>query len=217
MKVFKHTVSNLLWQTLETLMTFEALQSFRLVGGTCLSLLLGHRLSSDIDLFTDAEYGSIDFDSIDQLILASFDYVEMGHGGNNSMGKTYFIGKSKNECIKLDLFYTDSFVYPIIDLDGKRLASLQEVIAMKLEVIGHNGRKKDFWDLHELLNYFSMTEMLDFYEKRHPYGYSRDEILKKIIDFTAADYDFDPICLKGKYWELIKLDFEEEVKKVFNL
>ena len=24
---------------------------------------------------------------------------------------------------------------------------------------------------------------------------------------TYADKDFDPICLRGKHWELIKLDF----------
>jgi hypothetical protein len=37
---------------------------FRLVGGTSLSLQLGHRMCIDIDLFTDADYGSIDFKAI---------------------------------------------------------------------------------------------------------------------------------------------------------
>ena len=32
---------------------------FRLVGGTSLSLQIGHRLSIDIDLFTDVIYDSI--------------------------------------------------------------------------------------------------------------------------------------------------------------
>jgi hypothetical protein len=27
-----------------------------------------------------------------------------------------------------------------------------------------------------------------------------------LIDFKVADEDFDPRCLKGKHWELIKLD-----------
>lgn len=34
---------------------------FRLVGGTNLALKFNHRISTDIDLFTDAEYGSLDF------------------------------------------------------------------------------------------------------------------------------------------------------------
>ena len=34
---------------------------FRLVGGTSLSLQLGHRMSDDIDLFTDDPYDSFNF------------------------------------------------------------------------------------------------------------------------------------------------------------
>jgi hypothetical protein len=62
MNIYKNTVSDLLWELLSALMTFDELNSFHLVGGTSLSLLLGHRKSIDIDLFTDAEYGTIDFD-----------------------------------------------------------------------------------------------------------------------------------------------------------
>ena len=50
------------------------------MGGTSLSLLLGHRISVDIDLFTDAAYDSIDFEKIDVLFLDIFPYVEMGFG-----------------------------------------------------------------------------------------------------------------------------------------
>jgi Nucleotidyl transferase AbiEii toxin, Type IV TA system len=42
-------------------MQADTFKDFRLVGGTALSLYRGHRLSEDIDLFTDAPYGSIDF------------------------------------------------------------------------------------------------------------------------------------------------------------
>ena len=213
MNIYKNTVSDLLWKTLSRLMTFKELKSCRLVGGTGLSLLLGHRMSLDIDMFTDATYGSIDFDTIDQLLLASFPYVEMGYGGNNSMGKSYFIGNNKAETIKVDLFYNDSFIYHTIDYKKIRIAKLEEIAAMKLEVVAQNGRMKDFWDLHELMEYYSISNMLDFYEKRYPYSYSRKEILNKLTDFTEADTDFEPICLKNKHWELIKLDFEERVGK----
>lgn len=197
------------------LMKYETLNSFRLVGGTSLSLLLGHRISVDIDLFTDAEYGTIDFNSIDELFANAFPYVEMGFGGNNSMGKSHSIGSNKDEMIKVDLFYTDPFVFPIIDFNGIRISQLEEITAMKLEVVGHNGRKKDFWDLHELMEHYSLQEMLGFYEKRYPYSYTKDEIIKKLTDFHEADSDFEPICLKNKYWELIKIDFEEKIKEGF--
>lgn len=215
MKIYKNSVSDLLWEVLSRLMSFEELDSFRLVGGTSLSLQLGHRKSVDIDMFTDAEYNSIDFDAINNLMLNAFDYVEIGHGGNNSMGNSYYVGKNKDELVKVDMFYADTFVYPIVDYNGIRLARLEEVSAMKLEVVGNKGRKKDFWDLHELLDYFSLSQMLDFYNKRYPYSATTEEIITNLTDFSEADSDFDPICLKGKYWELIKIDFEELVKKDF--
>ena len=43
-------------------------EPFRLVGGTSLSLQIGHRMSVDIDLFTDAAYGTIDFEKIETFL-----------------------------------------------------------------------------------------------------------------------------------------------------
>lgn len=62
-----NTVNNLLRNSLLTLMISEEFSPFRLVRGTALSLQLGHRLSVDIDLFSDVPYGSIDFTAIDKF------------------------------------------------------------------------------------------------------------------------------------------------------
>ena len=51
--LYYNTVNNLLKETLELLMKAPIFNDFRLVGGTSLSLQLGHRMSIDIDLFTD--------------------------------------------------------------------------------------------------------------------------------------------------------------------
>lgn len=50
-----NTVTSLLRETLDILMSEDLFSPFRLVGGTNLSLRLGHRMSDDIDLFTDAK------------------------------------------------------------------------------------------------------------------------------------------------------------------
>ena len=34
------------------------------------------------------------------------------------------------------------------------------------------------------------------------------------INFEITDEEIDPVCLKGKIWELIKLDFMEEIEKL---
>lgn len=125
------------------------------------------------------------------------------------MGKSYYVGDNNSELVKLDLFYTDHYVFPLIEADGMRLASMEEIIAMKLDVIGRGGRKKDFWDLHELLKKYSIDQMIDFYMQRYPYNHSREELLAGLSNFAGAEDDFTPICYKDKIWEIIKLDFEE--------
>ena len=214
-KLYIKTVSNTLWKTLKQLMSMEILYPFRLVGGTALSLQLGHRVSVDIDLFTDAEYGSIDFEAIDCKLTELFPIIEMQYEGNNSFGKSYFIGNDKNDVVKVDLFYTDQFIEPVYTVGDLRLASLDEITAMKMEVIGHSGRKKDFWDIHELLESMPLGKMIELHNKRHPYSYTPEELKIKLVDFSYADSDFDPICLKGKYWEVIKLDIETAINSLY--
>ncbi|WP_159516941.1 hypothetical protein [Sunxiuqinia indica] len=55
--------------------------------------------------------------------------------------------------------------------------------------------------------------MLKLHEERYPYGHSEKEIRSNFSNFEQADVDFDPICLKGKYWEVIKLDILEALEK----
>lgn len=214
--LYKNTVSDSLWNALQVLMSLEDMKCFRLVGGTSLSLQLGHRISVDIDLFTDLPYDSIDFNEVDNLMLQHFPFVQMGYGGNNSMGKTYFVGSDESDLVKIDLFYTETFIFPIKYFDNIRMAPIQEIAAMKMEVIGNGGRKKDFWDVHELLNHFTIEQMIEHYEIRYPYGRTKTQLLNALIHFDVADKDFNPICIKQKKWELIKLDFEEQIAKMNN-
>ena len=91
-------------------------------------------------------------------------------------------------------------------------SSTEEIAAMKLEVITQGERKKDFWDLHKLLELYSLDDMIGFYLKRNPYGCSKPDLLKQIINFSYAENYFIPICFKDKVWEIINLDFEELVR-----
>ncbi|WP_312344923.1 nucleotidyl transferase AbiEii/AbiGii toxin family protein [Chryseobacterium binzhouense] len=215
-KIYYNTVNELLKDSLQILMASEAFKGFRLVGGTSLSLQLGHRMSIDIDLFADATYGTIDFKEIDRFLRDAFSYVDTFSDLEPAMGKSYLIGTDRDNTVKLDLYYTDSFIRPSIVADQIRLATVEEIIAMKIDVVQRGGRKKDFWDLHECLPNYGIGKMLELHEERYPYGHDKDLILKNFIDFTFADDDFDPICLQGKYWEFIKEDIEEAVSNYQN-
>jgi len=211
-RLYLNTVSSNLAKTLTKLMQMEAFNPFRLVGGTALSLQLGHRISVDIDLFTDADYESVDFTAIDNLLEKIFPFTKMLYLGNDSFGKSYYIGNNENEAVKLDLFYTDAFIRPIVEKNFVRMASIEEIAAMKMEVIANSGRKKDFWDIHELLDYLSLEQMLALHAERYPYNHGKSALINKLVDFQFADDDLNPICLKGKYWELIKIDLSEVVE-----
>lgn len=71
-----NTVSSLLLSTLQDLMTVSVFNDFLLVGGTSLSLQLGHRQSVDIDLFTDNLYGTVNFNEIDNYLKRHYSYVD---------------------------------------------------------------------------------------------------------------------------------------------
>lgn len=204
------TVNELLRKTLLLLMQSNEFDKFRLVGGTALSLQLGHRISVDIDLFTDAEYGSIDFDIIEEFLDTNFDYVDKDFGTIAGMGKSYLVGTDRDNTIKLDLYYTtDPFMDPPLVTEKVRMASLEEIIAMKIDVIQRIGRKKDFWDIYEVLPRYSIADMIALHERRYKYSHDEPLIKANFTNFADADGDFEPICLRGYYWELIKEDISE--------
>lgn len=205
--LFWNTVTPLVKTALIKLMEDGLFQQFRLVGGTSLGLQLGHRISVDIDLFTDAAYGSIDFGVIDNFLRGSFTYVSEPKVGVVGMGQSYLIGEREDETVKLDLYYTDAFIRPVLLVTPFRLAFIEEIIAMKIDIVQRVARKKDFWDLHELLEQYSPSQMIELHKRRYPYNHDEGLIRANFTNFTIADGDFDPICLKGKYWELIKYDF----------
>lgn len=122
------------------------------------------------------------------------------------MGKAYFIGINADKSIKLDIYYTDDFITPVLEISKIRLAAIEDIIAMKLEVINNGGRKKDFWDVHELKNDFSFSKMLQLHKERYPYNHNPKTIKLQFSNFEYADHEPDPVCLRNKVWEVIKLD-----------
>jgi hypothetical protein len=192
-------------------MDAHELSSFRLVGGTSLSLQFRHRQSLDIDLFTDAEYGIINFRAIDSFLKKSFNYTDFGNYQEESMGRMYFIGETAEKAIKLDLFYTDSFIRPSLLMNNIRMAAAEDIASMKLELISGGGRKKDFWDIAELLERYPLVELIGFYKEKYPYFNIR-KVLSGLTDFSLAEEMDNPLCLKNKVWELIKLDIKEVVR-----
>ena len=126
-----------------------------------------------------------------------------------AFGRSYLMGEDPNHAVKVDIYYTDPFIQEPLIADDIRMATAEEIAAMKVNVIQRGGRKKDFWDIHELLEHNTLGQMIDLHRERYPHDHDEQVIRKKFTDFTRADDDLDPICLRGKYWEIIKLDILE--------
>ena len=207
--------------TLELLKENSLLEISSLGGGTALAgYYWNHRQSTEIDIFI---YGN---ENKTQLLKPS-DWSEnikskmdsIGFNGNFRHNNIYteividkdskiqffdVVKKSKEPFCKANLWDKD------IQID-----TIEEIIAMKIDVIQRGGRKKDYWDLHNLLDSYSISQMIELHEQRYPYSHDKDLIIQNFISFEQADDDFDPICYKGKYWEFIKEDFEEIIKNNF--
>lgn len=206
------TVTPILANVLSFLMNDEAFNPFRLVGGTNLSLRFGHRQSDDIDLFTDSDYGSIDFSSLEKILSVKFPFFDSpDRSGLIGFGKMYYVGLNRDNAVKLDLMYTDKFLSEPETIDGIRFASIDQIAAMKLSAISLGGRKKDWWDVHKLLEEYSLEQMFRLYEKWQPWTYDQAKLMEALVDFSKADLQPDPKCLEGKDWDIIKIDIINQV------
>lgn len=118
--------------------------------------------------------------------------------------------------IKVDFFYTDPFIFPAIEKDGLRLADQREIAAMKLLVIGGRTlRQKDFWDVHDMLEDYTLTEMIQWALKRDPYIVEEKDIIEglRLIDEVQESREGIVSLKPLEYWELKILDLKEETEK----
>jgi predicted nucleotidyltransferase component of viral defense system len=190
-----------LWDLLHRMMQTTELNDFFLVGGTALALRLGHRISVDIDLFCQSPFDS------SQLLRdldASIGIQESSHLRNTLRGIS---GGIKLECIS----HQYPLLHPVEEVEGVRIASLQDLAAFKGNAISNRGAKKDFWDVHAVLEHIPWKEFLALCEAKYK-GESLWNLEKSLLYFRDAEDDPDPRDLRGITWEQIKRDLRESAK-----
>lgn len=91
-----------------------------------------------------------------------------------ALGYSVRIGESPADCIKADFFYTENFIFPVKQTDGIRLADIREIAAMKIKAITQEEpRQKDFWDIYELNNTYSLKEMIEWAMMRDEWSFTK--------------------------------------------
>jgi predicted nucleotidyltransferase component of viral defense system len=129
-----------------------------LAGGTALTLQLGHRTSSDIDLFTQKT----------QNAIAITDYF-------NKIYKNINVDIANNDFIRI---YVNSVKVEMVQYDEKmiekpkeeeniRFFGFNEIAAMKLSAITKRTEPRDFIDIAYLLKEISLENMFNLYKDKY--------------------------------------------------
>jgi hypothetical protein len=208
----KESVDKTVFDLICALQGKDYLKDFTLVGGTGLALIIGHRKSVDIDLFT-----SKDFNAEHLLEKLESDFAfHMDYIGENIL-------KGNSSGIKVD-FLTHKYpsIGETITIDHIRIASMDDISAMKINSVANDGtRVKDFIDLYFLLaeHEYNVERLLRNYKAKYS---QRNALhaLKSLCYFEDIDLNDWPELHKKKElsWheiqEFIGNACEEYIRKI---
>lgn len=152
-----------------------------LQGGTALASQLGHRISVDIDLFVNCEYGSLNLSLIKDTLLEKFPHISnIGYLDERNLIYPLYVGDSVDSEVKLDLCYDEKPIFPIKRYGHIRMLSDKDIAAMKMLAITTGERRKDYWDIHTLLERYTLTEMIEWGLQRYPYNLEKTDIIEAL-------------------------------------
>ena len=204
------TVEHSTLELLKSLQDKDYLKGFNLVGGTALALYMGHRTSIDIDLFSN-----FDFDTAQMLEQIQHDYpLQLYYTAPNTI-------KGSIENVRVDIIaHRYPFLNQPADIDGFRILSEPDIIAMKLNAISTSGqRSKDFIDIYFALESkkYSLADMLRFYQTKYS-QHGDMHVLKSLMYFDDIDLSDWPVLLKNPHlkWMEISERIEREVLQLLS-
>jgi len=185
-------------------MADEALSQFNLVGGTALSLQIGHRKSIDLDLFTQSDFEA---DAVLNHLREAGYEPQITH-----FQKQTLIGEIQG--IKVDFIrFRYPFANDVLVVDGIRMANIKDIACMKIDAIMGRGRKKDFFDLYFLLQRYSLTDMMGWYGQMFKHS-TLFHVYKSLTWFEDADLDGAIDVMDKKVnWEKVKKMIVKAVEK----
>ena len=189
---------------LKKIMRIPELNDFYLVGGTALALNFGHRFSIDLDLFSTNKFEN---EKIAQLLSNNFPGFAY-RNTNNPIGLFGFIDDVKVDFVQHHYY---SLIETIIENDGIRMFSIADLMAMKIAAIMKRGVKKDFWDIAELLKYYSVEDFIKFYTQKYPTQQLLVSVPFVLTYFIDAEESEEPVSLKGQTWPGVKKFIQQKV------
>lgn len=201
--MFEQTISKETAKSLALLGKSKILKDAYLAGGTALALQIGHRISYDLDFFTDQKFKTHSF------------LEKIGKFKNYKHEQTSWqtvLGRLGD--VKFSLFY---YGYPILKnpsvFKGVKIASIPDISAMKISAICERGTKRDFVDLYFILQEISIDKIFKYYDKKFKrLAVNIIHIKKSLVYFVDAENEPMPMMLKEVEWADIKKYFKKLAK-----
>jgi predicted nucleotidyltransferase component of viral defense system len=129
-----------------------------LVGGTALTLQLGHRTSTDVDLFTTKTQDAI---ALTDYFTKNYKNVKIEYSSNNFT--RIYANSIKVEMVQ----YDEKILEEPKNEEGIRLLGINEIAAMKLTTALKRSQPRDFIDIAYLLKEISLKKMFELYKERY--------------------------------------------------
>ena len=197
------TVAKSTLELLKSLQKESLLASFRLVGGTALSLQIGHRVSEDLDLFSTELFDNI---QVQTLLIEKYGFIPSVIETNTLIG---FV-----DGVKIDVIYHPfSWLESAVVENEMRIASLSDIASMKMHAIINSGKRpKDFVDLAFLSMHYSYNELKRLLLDRYP---AYDPIMadKAVIYFGDIEEEMIPTIRMLGY----RFDFDAIKSRVLKM
>jgi hypothetical protein len=216
-------VSELFWNTITPDMLHilggfpqsEPGAKFYLAGGTALSLQIGHRLSVDLDFFSQTE-------DIPTLRLALEKALASFHPilADSAWGNLVYLAQN----VRVGFYgYGYDLVAPLVETPvpqgparhALRLASIEDIALMKLDALLARAARKDFYDLYFICQTISLRRILNLAPKKYPS--TRDfesQTVKRLVYFETAEQDVDPQLRSPVSWQQVKEYFIKQSKQI---
>lgn len=189
---------------LREVMSISALADFHLVGGTALALQYGHRVSIDLDLFNSRPF---DNDEVMQVLQENFSH-RLAVRTSNKVGIFCFIDDIKVDIVR----YPFRMIREQQLLDGIRMYAPEDIMAMKAQAIFGRAKKKDFWDIAELLQHYSVADFIQCHQEKYPTQQLLISVPQAMVYFDEVKDDEDPVSLKGQTWMSVKTFISRKVE-----
>lgn len=182
------------------------IEAFYLAGGSAAALHLGHRVSVDLDFFSEQAY---EVEPLVQRLRA------LGRLTIQQQSPGTMVGRLDG--VRISFF---TYPYPLLEkpiiVDGVRVASLSDIALMKIVAIGQRGRMRDFVDLVFICRAgWSLEELLRRIPQKYTtVSYPSYHLLRALTYFDDAEGDEPPKMLMDFDWAEVRRFFEGEVRRL---